>query len=83
MKTENDRYRDEHYPHLKPCMGCYYWRGANCDTRSQSFPMCHYLSDHNEVRGCEPDYINETCGKFKPREKRPRKNLYYMAGRKK
>lgn len=71
MKTENEIYRDEHYPKLMPCMNCYYWRGHNAGgLTAQSYPCCHYILDHGEPRGCEPDYINETCEKFEPRRKR-------------
>lgn len=81
-KTANERYRDEHYPHLMPCVRCYYWRGHNAGGRAaNSCPMCHFIIDNNRPRGCEPDYIRQTCAEFVPRKPKKKKVIYYAAMR--
>lgn len=80
--TENEKYRNEHYPHFSPCDKCYYWRGANVVNRphkSMSYPMCHYLLENNELRGCEPDLINGTCEKFIPVKEKKRGRTKFNA----
>ena len=69
--SENDKYRNKHYPNLYPCKECYYWRsGGGGNTKKNmvgSFAMCHYNLWNDELRGSYPDYINGTCDKFLPR----------------
>ena len=78
-KSENEKYRDEHYPHLKPCNRCYYWKGTNMKGAAQSYPMCYYMLINGEPRGCEPNYLEETCEKFVPKgTKMKRKKPVYI-----
>lgn len=68
--TENDKYRNENYPNLHPCVdGCKYWRvtytGTHCSSSSK---CCHYNIDNDELRGDYPDLINGTCSKYEKGE---------------
>ena len=70
-KTENEKYRDEHYPNLYPCKNCAWWKGSGSSWgASLSLPMCHYMLNTGELRGCEPDYINQTCERFQERTRK-------------
>ena len=61
--TENDKYRNEHYPYLYPCRnGCKHWRavfpGSHTPNASK---MCHYCIDTGRPKDEEPDLINKKC----------------------
>lgn len=62
----SDEIREYCYPYLHPCMECFYWRSTG---RGQLY-MCDYNTIHDELRGCYPDHINRTCGKFRPKNKK-------------
>lgn len=61
----NKQYLNIHYPRLYPCNSCFYWRG-----QSSGYPMCEYILDTGEPRGCEPDFINKKCDKYKPKQRK-------------
>ncbi len=74
--SENDIYRNENYPNLYPCMECHYWKcgGGGSSSKKKgtqnvlgSLPMCTYVFEHGQLRGCEPDLINRKCEKFLPK----------------
>ncbi len=64
--TENDKYRNAHYPDLHPCVdGCKYWRPLFAGTYfGNTTKGCHYNLDNNELRGDYPDLVNGTCSKY-------------------
>lgn len=61
--TENDKYRNAHYPDLHPCVdGCKYWRPLFAGTYiGNTTKGCHYNLDENELRDEAPDLIHGTC----------------------
>lgn len=60
----NREIRELFYPKLDPCRKCKYWKG-----HGTGLPFCHYNIDNNKLRGSYPDFINETCDCFEPKEK--------------
>lgn len=62
--TENDKYRNAHYPDLHPCVdGCKYWRPLYNGV-AHGARACHYNIVNDELRGDYPDLEKGTCSKF-------------------